>query len=269
MRLSVSNLAWPGGQPEVLAAHLVSAGIQGVEIAPTTLWPAAPSVPTEDLRNYARKLRGMGLTVSGIQSLMFGHPEFQVLQPDTWQGARDHLKSMLTIAHDLGAQVAVFGSPRNRLRGALSLEAAHDRFAEFVQPLLSDLEILEMTLTMEPNAPDYGADYLTTYEEVLGLCEVIGSPHVRPQVDTGCLAMAGDDPVAAISKSPPVHVHVSAPHLVAPPGPIDHDGVHAQLLEAKYDGWVVLEMLASPDENLDRISRSANWFVNTYGDRDL
>lgn len=267
MRLSVSNLAWPGGQPEGVAARLVSAGIEGVEIAPTTLWPATPSVPTEELRSYARKLRRLGLAPSGIQSLMFGHPELQVLQPDTWQGARDHLKSMLTIARDLGAQVAVFGSPRNRLRGALSLDAAHVRFAEFVQPLLASLESMDVTLTIEPNAPDYGADYLTTYEEVLGLCKVIGSPHVRPQVDTGCLAMADDDPVAAIAACPPAHVHVSAPHLVAPPGPIDHAGVRAQLLEAKYDGWIVLEMLAAPDDSLESISMSADWFANAYGDR--
>lgn len=265
MKLSVSNLAWGGLDFADTVAALADLGITGVELAPTALWPSAPDVTDTDLAVVRQVLDDHGLRVSGLQSLLYGHPEFQLLQPDGWSSLREHLVRMLDLGHRLGADVAVFGSPKNRLRGALDQTSADQLAAQFFTSMLPEFEAAGVVLTLEPNAPAYGADYLTTYPAVVHLADLIGSAYVQPQIDTGCLAMVGEQPAAAASSRLPRHVHVSSPQLAPVPGQMDHRPLAGGLRALGYDHWVVLEMLADPIAPRDTVMRCARWLVDTYG----
>ena len=265
MKLSVSNLAWGGLDFADTVAALAELGITGVEIAPTALWPSAPDVTDTDLTLLRQVLDDHGLRVSGLQSLLYGHPEFQLLEPDRWPGLRDHLLRVLDLGHRLDADVAVFGSPKNRLRGALDESAADELAAQFFASIVPELQSAGVVLTLEPNAPAYGADYLTTYPAVVRLADLIGSEYVQPQIDTGCLAMVGEQPAEAAELRLPRHVHVSAPHLAPVPGEADHAPLAGSLSALGYDHWVVLEMLADPAAPKDTVVRCARWLVDTYG----
>ena len=160
---------------------------------------------------------------------------------------------------------AVFGSPRNRQRGHLSVARADEIAAEFfarLEPILRDHGVV---LTLEPNAPAYGADYLTHYADVMRLADLIGSPWVQPQIDTGCLAMVGDDAAAGARTRLPAHVHVSAPQLVPPPAGLDHSLLAQTLQELGYGGWVVLEMLPAGDDPRSAAVTALDWLRTTYG----
>jgi D-psicose/D-tagatose/L-ribulose 3-epimerase len=263
-RLSVSNLAWPDTPVESIAPRLRAAGIQGVEIAPTAIWPEAPHVPAKVVREHAERWRDHGLKVSGIQSLLYGHPELQLFDRATWPAMQAHLTSMIEIARGLGARIAVFGSPRNRIRGSVEKVDADQLASEFFHSLAPVLAASGVVLTLEPNAPGYGADYLTRYGDVVALSNSIGSPWIQPQVDTGCLTMVGEDPAHAIRMRAPAHVHISVPDLLPPPGPVDHAAVVRALNETGYDGWIVLEVLRATSEPLDTAMAAARWLVTTY-----
>lgn len=267
-RLSMSNLAWSEATVESIAPRLRAAGIEGVEIAPTAIWPEAPRVTAKDARKHSRRWHDNGLDVSGIQSLLYGHPELQLLHPETWPAMHSHLTAMIELAHELGTHIAVFGSPRNRIRGNLE-SAAADRLAiEFFHSLVPVLVASGVTLTLEPNAPAYGADYLIRYTDVVALSEAIGSRQIQPQVDTGCLLMVGEDPVRSIGDRAPAHVHISAPHLLPPPGPVKHELIADSLKKIGYEGWIVLEMLQAPSNPLGAALEAAEWFASTYSSRD-
>lgn len=265
MPLSISNLAWSYVPVDDVAPRLKAAGMEGVELAPTAIWPDAPHVPSSEVREYAQQWRDHGLAVSGIQSLLYGHPEFQVFHPGTWPDMREHLTSMIRLAHDLGTHIAVFGSPKNRIRGQLSDTEANAMFGEFLTGLLPVLADCGVLLTLEPNAPDYGADYLTHYADTIGVSDLIASPWIQPQVDTGCLTMVNDDPAQAVRSRVPAHVHVSTPNLLPPPGPVDHRTMRAALASSDYNGWVTLEMLQTTSDPLATAVRSAQWLTDTYG----
>jgi D-psicose/D-tagatose/L-ribulose 3-epimerase len=266
IRRSISNLAWPSASPiEEIAPQLKSAGMDGVELAPTAIWPHAPSVPARDVRAYARRWREHGLTISGIQSLLFGHPDLQVFDSRTWPEMYKHLTAMTRLAHDLDTNIAVFGSPKNRARGDLTDQEANAICAEFLTGLLPVLADCGVVLTLEPNAPSYGADFLTHYADTVALSDLLGSAWVQPQVDTGCLTMVNDDPVRAVRSRTPAHVHVSTPNLLPPPGPVDHQALWEALVCSGYDGWLVLEMLQSFPEPLEVSIRSARWLTEAYG----
>jgi sugar phosphate isomerase/epimerase len=263
--LSISNLAWPDAPVDDVAPLIKGAGLDGVEFAPTAIWPHAPHVPSKEVREYAQRWRDHGLAVSGIQSLLYGHPEFQVFDRDSWPGMREHLASMIRLARDLGTHIAVFGSPRNRVRGELGEAEANATCGEFFTGLLPALADCGVTLTLEPNAPAYGADYLTHYAETVALSDLIASPWVQPQVDTGCLTMVYEDPAQAVRNRIPAHVHISTPNLLAPPGPVDHSALKEALVSSRYDGWVVLEMLQETQHPLEVAVQSAQWLTDTYG----
>lgn len=264
MRLSISNLAWPKAPVDEVAPRMKEAGMDGVELAPTAIWPHTPHVPSMEVREYAQRWHDHGLAVSGIQSLLYGHPEFQVFDRDTWPAMHEHLASMIQLAHDLDTHIAVFGSPKNRIRGEISNTEANAMCGEFLSELLPALANCNVILTLEPNAPAYGADYLTHYADTVALSKLIGSPWIQPQVDSGCLHMVHDDPAQAVRTHIPVHVHISTPNLLPPPGPVDHDALREALLSSGYDGWVVLEMLQATANPVETAIESAQWLVDTY-----
>ena len=264
MKLSISNLAFPGVDIFELAPRLVETGITGIEIAPTSLWPNAPELRAE-ARDFASRVSDFGLEVSGIQSLLYGHPEYQLFDRASWPNLRLHLRAMLSVAKDLGASVAVFGSPKNRVRGDMDLSDAHAVAAEFLHSITPDLENTQVILTLEPNAPDYGADYLVHYQDVIDLVALVNSSHVQPQIDTGSLIMVGDNPAQGVLDYLPAHVHVSAPGLAPPPAGIEHSEVATALRNSKYAGWVTLEMLQHGNNPVMTAIDCCRWMAGTYG----
>lgn len=266
MKTSVSNIAWGGPRDGKIVRTLLDLGVDGVELAPTMVWPAAPDVPLDEVRGEGRAWRDAGLEVAAVQSLLYGHPEMQLLADDTGDIVR-HLGSMIEVAGALGARAAVFGSPRNRLRGSMSIAAAHERAAERLAQLVPALRDEGVVLTLEPNAPQYGADYLVEYADCVALAEMIDSPWIAPQIDTGCLTMVGADIVADIRSRTPAHVHLSAPDLAAPPAGIDHEQLARTLTEQGYDGWVTLEMRQPQTDSTDVFAASVELLVSAYGGR--
>jgi D-psicose/D-tagatose/L-ribulose 3-epimerase len=261
---SVSNLALPANSFEILAPQLRHIGIEGIEVAPTLIWPGAPNIRSSEIRAYAQKCRDFGLQVSGIQSLLFGRPEFQIFNRDSWPSMRKHLEGMIRLAGDLSTSVAVFGSPRNRVRGALSVEEAHETFSEFLFGLVPTLTEYRVRLAIEPNAPDYGADYILNYADSVFVADMISSPWIGTNLDTGCLTMVGEDIPNAVRLRMPTHVHVSAPHLTSPPGLINHLEICSTLFEIDFDGWAVLEMLPVEPDPVSALLETSRWLTETY-----
>ena len=262
MKYSISNLAWGNTRLDKIIPKLSNAGLHGVEIAPTAIWPDIDQVSDQEILEFKEYLQGHNLVVSGIQSLLYGHPELQLFDQKCWVDLKKHLETVIRIGGLLGADVAVFGSPKNRVKGILELEYADELAKTFLNLLNPCLKENNIILTLEPNAPQYGADYLTTYEEVVNLSTVINSKNIRPQIDTGCLWMVGIDSAASFLKEVPHHIHLSIPNLAHIPGPYNFDNLLNLAQKRDYSGWLVLEMVFHEINDLAFVTDSANWLVN-------
>ena len=261
MKYSISNLAWADTPLDQIIPKLALAGVQGVEIAPTAIWPNLNLLSDQEIVEFKKYLESENLVVSGIQSLLYGHPELQLFDQACWGDLRKHLENVIRIGGLLGADVAVFGSPTNRLRG--NLESHHaDELAEiFLKQIIPTLHRNEIVLTLEPNAPDYGSDYLTTYEEVLKLSQRIDSKNIKPQIDTGCLWMVDKSPEKAYEMFTPHHIHLSTPNLGQVPGNFNFEPLLNMVKQTNFDGWVVIEMLNKGMGGVDQILDSLNWLT--------
>ena len=263
----MSSLAWGGAFRPDLAEQLAVLGIQGVEVAPTALTSDGSLPDVADAAGMAARWSDLGLGVSGLQSLLFGRPDLQLFDRQCWPALRERLAQTARLTSAMHGDVAVFGSPRNRLRDDLPMSTALDMAAEFFIGVAPTFEAEGVVLTLEPNPTAYGADFLTTYEQVAALASLVGSDVVRPQVDTGCLMLAGVDPAEAVREAVPAHVHVSAPGLGPVPDPqTPHVRVREALLSGGYQGWVTLEMLSDRLPGGAGLLESAAWLVDCYRD---
>jgi|694.fasta_scaffold06845_17 D-psicose/D-tagatose/L-ribulose 3-epimerase len=264
MRKSISNLAWNSLDIQFLSPYFHAANIEGLEIAPTALWDSAPHVSEKGINQYSKVLSNLGFRVSAIQSLFYGRPELQIFNTEKRDACIKHLVKMFELGIQLGTNRAVFGSPKNRIKRNLNKIQADKIFISFLEEIKPYLEKLDFILTLEPNAPDYGADYLTSYDEVVEIVDKLSSSRIQPQIDTGCIEMVGGDSVEAIKYRIPNHVHISLPNLEIPPGDLKHSEIKESLILGGYEGWVVLEMLPKKKNQLETIIKSVEWFNSAY-----
>ncbi|WP_406701278.1 sugar phosphate isomerase/epimerase family protein [Singulisphaera sp. Ch08] len=246
MRLAVSNIAWPSGADADAAKILADHGAEGVEIAPTKVWPRPLDADESDVLAYRKTWEQRGLRVVALQALLFGRPDL-VLFGDgaVHRQTIDYLKGMIDLASALGAGALVFGSPKNRLIGDRPREEA-DVIATAIFRELGDYAANSGTaFCIEANPAAYGCDFVTSTVEAAELVARVDSEGFGLHLDTGGMTLSGEDPVQTVVGLTPRcrHFHASEPHL-APVGRggADHPAFRTALRAVQYEGWVSIEM---------------------------
>jgi D-psicose/D-tagatose/L-ribulose 3-epimerase len=259
VKTSISNLAWQKEDLVSMIPVIQKHSVEGIEIAPTAIWPRLEELSLKEVGKLKNYLDKENILVSGIQSLCFGHPELQVFDRTTWPKFYEHLRRVFTIGEALGAQFAVFGSPRNRIKGEINNLEANKIATGFFENLIPILKEKNIRLTLEPNAREYGADFLTNYTEVKEMNSLLNSTWVVPQIDTGCMWLAGDNLNQSFSDLTPAHIHLSVPHLGLVPGNYEFEDFLRLILASRYQGWIVVEMLSHSASVIDDVDETLYW----------
>jgi sugar phosphate isomerase/epimerase len=268
VKLAVSNIAWDPTVDDAAAALLVREGVCGVELAPTKWRPAPFDASAVDLADLRARWEDRGLPIVSLQSLLFGLQELQLLAGDRErQALLDHLRKAADFAAAVGATALVFGSPKNRVRGARSVDeamhVARDAF-RVVAPHARDRGVV---FCIEANPPAYGCDFITQTSEAVELCRLTDDSSVRVNADLGGMILAGEDPASAIAHAAPfvAHVHASEPHLGQLSTVAAHESAASALSQAGYSGWVSIEMRApAPDDQLGALERAIRFAKRAY-----
>ena len=266
MTLSVSNIAWNAAQDEAALELLASLGVRHLELAPTRWWPDLSVVGSEQLNRVRVVWERLGFQVVAFQSLLFGQPTLTVFDPARRDACRHYLEAVVRLAGGMGVPAVVFGSPKNRLRGSLSDTEAAAVAVPFFRTLARCAEGVGVRFCFEPNPPAYGADFGRTLVESLALIEAVDHPAFCLNLDTGALALTGEDPRESVIRTSGRigHVHVSEPSLGAfDPPRADHRRVSEALQEVGYDGVVSIEM-RSQDPGLKVLEEAVGYVRTVY-----
>jgi sugar phosphate isomerase/epimerase len=267
MKLAVSNLAWSNDEEPAAAQKLAALGVKYIELAPTKQWPDLARVPVDGITHRRRFWEDQGFEIVALQAILFGHPELTLFDnAATRARTLDYLEGTFQLAAGLGAESLVFGSPKNRRRGDLSPEAALDIATDFFAEAGCRAHDAGVILVMEPNAPQYGCDFITTAAEGAELVHRVNSPGFKLHLDTGCMTMA-DDPASEVAKYPPHHFHISAPNLgPVEPGAADYQAFAAALRQTGHDRYVSIEMKPESTGNLERTTAAVELSQSIFGD---
>jgi sugar phosphate isomerase/epimerase len=245
-KLSLSHIAWPPDQEEAMLSELSAIGLSCIEVAPLRTF-GNPTLTTEsDVRAKADWYRERGFSIGSFQALLFGAEGVALFEEI---GAKERMKDWLIamgrVAGWCGAGPMVFGSPKNRLKGALSHEQALALAVPFFREVGDACAESGSCLVMEANPEAYGADFCTSMEQAAELVDKVASPGFRLHVDAGGLALSGEDfePMLCQASGLLAHVHASQPNLMDWQEP---HAVHAHLSTVLkvigYQGRVAIEM---------------------------
>jgi D-psicose/D-tagatose/L-ribulose 3-epimerase len=269
MKIAISNIAWDVAENERVAEIMSARNIEGVEVAPTKIWPDLSLAGDEGITACRAWWAARGIRIVALQSLLFGRPELNLFAS---AGIRrrmlDHLGTVIRISALLGARVLVFGSPKNRRAGDMPAVAAMETAAEFFLGLGRMAQASGVCIGLEPNPNVYGCDFIRTSQEALALVKRVAHPGFRLHLDTGILAMAGESFEDAVERclESLVHVHISEPMLgVVGEGSVDHARMAHALRSCGYQDWLSIEMRSGwQADNTVCVERALDFAMRTY-----
>ena len=268
MRHAVSNIAWGPEEDEAALGYLVEHGAEGVEIAPSRVWPDWEGAGPGSAGALRRRLDASGLVCPALQAVLFGRPELRLFgTPEQRRGLGEHLVFVADLAAELGAGIVVLGSPKNRIREGMPLDEASALAVAFFREIGAEYEGRGVSLALEANPPEYGCDFVTRLDEAHALVREVDSPGFVLHGDAGGLILGGEDASVLGEVAPELgHFHASEPFLA----PLTSTGTHAEfgraLADGGYEGWCSVEM-RRPGLGLDHVGAALATVGDCYGGR--
>lgn len=242
MKLSISNIAWPSENDLEMYKFLQSIGFEGLEIAPTRLFPERPYGNYEKAKEWALRLKeNYGLVVPSMQSIWYGHSEKIFGDKQERQILIDYTKRAIEFAEAISCGNLVFGNPKNRDTEdvSTSMPIAIDFFKE-----IGDYAAEHHTVVaLEPNPTIYNTRFLNYTEQAVEMVDRISSDGIKVNVDLGTIIFNEED-LNYLKHIPQYisHVHLSEPGL----NYLEKRDLHLQLFtileEINYSRFVSIEM---------------------------
>jgi D-psicose/D-tagatose/L-ribulose 3-epimerase len=269
MKIAISNIAWEASEEDRVARIMSARDVDGVEIAPTKIWPNLEQVGDDDVASYRMWWSYRGIRIVALQSLLFGRPDLNIFgTAEVRRRMLEYLNRVVGISAVLGAKVLVFGSPKNRRVGDMSPLAAMDVAVDFFSRLGALAEANGVCIGLEPNPEEYGCDFIRTSQEAREMVDRVAHPAFRVHLDTAILAMTGERFDEAVDRcfEHLAHVHISEPMLgIVGEGAVDHSQMSRALRSAGYSGWVSIEMRSGwrPDNTVS-VERALDCVIETY-----
>jgi D-psicose/D-tagatose/L-ribulose 3-epimerase len=270
MKIAISNIAWDDNEEGTAATILVEKGISGVEVAPTKIWPAPLEAGPESLSEYRQGWQNKGITIVALQALLFGRPELTLFESEAVREQTFHyLSRIIQLGAHLGARVLVFGSPKNRRVGDLDPQKAMETATQFFYRLGEVAYAHQTRFCIEPNAAEYGCDFIRTALEGRDLVKKVNHPGFGLHLDAGIMTMNGEnyEKVLDACLVDLAHFHISEPQLgLIGAGATEHSRLAGHLKKIGYQGWVSIEMRNGlMNSNLDAVHQALDIVLERYG----
>lgn len=225
---------------------LARAGYDGVEIAPFTFARDVRELSAGHRAEIRRVAERAGLRVAGLHWLLSSPEGLHIAHPEP--GVRErtvaYLCALADFCADLGGEVMVFGSPRQRepIEG-VAPEQAWRWAVETFQRVVPALERRQVTLCLEP-LTRAETTFVTSAAEARRLIGEVGSPWFRLMLDVKAMCSESAAPAELIRAHRDLlaHVHANDANRQAPGfGDTDFGPILRALQEVGYRGWVSVE----------------------------
>lgn len=242
MNLSISNIAWGAEHDEEMYQFLMEAGYNGLEIAPTRIFPEAPYDHISEAKDWAQELKETyGLVVPSMQSIWYGHQEKIFGTKEERRVLIDYTKKAVDFAEAIGCRNLVFGNPRNR--DTEDVAGNYPTAIEFFKEIGDYASEHNAVIAIEANPVIYNTHFLNTTEQAVEMAYKSGSEGVKVNIDLGTI-IYNEESIDYLKQIPEFinHVHISEPGLVL----IEKRELHNKLFEILYrigyERFVSIEM---------------------------
>ncbi|MGF1726772.1 sugar phosphate isomerase/epimerase family protein [Photobacterium nomapromontoriensis] len=265
--LAISNIAWKHEEELHVFNILNKLEIKNVEVAPAKVVNNVKKFTKNEVISYCNYHKKHNLNIVSMQALLFGGPTGNIFGDSTEVSEiQNHLYRVLEMAEYLGAKKLVFGSPKNRLKGQLSKVEAFEKASNFFAPLAKRANDIGAAICIENNPEYYGADFLTTTDEVCEFIKFANMPGLSAHFDTGGMFLAKENIVEAIDNNSEMisHFHISEKDLLPISSTdINHKEVANILKHNNYNNYITVEMKQT-EQNVIDIEKSLEFVRKVY-----
>lgn len=261
MKLSISNIAWVAEHDSEMYQFLKESGFQGLEIAPTRIFPETPYDNLSDAKVWSEELKGKyGLEVPSMQSIWYGHQEKLFGSKEERKVLIDYTKKAIDFAEVIGCKNLVFGNPRNRDTDDVpgNYPTAIDFFREIGDYALEH----HTTIAIEPNPTIYNTRFINYTDQAVEMAYKCDSEGVKVNVDLGTIIYNEED-INYLKHIPEYinHVHISEPGLNSIEKRELHNLLFVILNNINYTRYVSIEM--GSNNNLTNIKNIVDYIKKT------
>lgn len=272
MKLSVSNIAWNNDDLDEHLFLLRDLGCDGVEIAPSCIWPEPILASTKERNVLRGKIERSKLELVGFHALLFTRPDLQLfLNRESNASTIEYLTKLAELCADLNGRVLILGSPKNRmLHGhdySQCLQWAEDAFDKLAQACSK----LGVIICIEPLAPNE-TEFIMSAREGAELVKRVSHPNFRLHLDAKALISAEENLDQILDQYGRLlqHFHVGDPGLT-PPGSTgaNHAPFGRALRRIDYRGYVSIEMRRGEGDTREAVLTSVAYVMKNYLGKEL
>ncbi|MDD2913116.1 MAG: sugar phosphate isomerase/epimerase [Candidatus Pacebacteria bacterium] len=267
-KIAISNLAWRKSEDEKVFNIIRDLNVLNMEISPFRDASTLPEAKEQFYNETSKLLNQYGIHVAAFQALMFRYPEVSIFEGATARNKiLKHLRGVLEFLNQIGATVAVFGSPKNKIRGTLPHNKAMGIAKDFFIQIAEQARLYNVIFCIEPTPTAYGADFICNTQEAVDFVKTISHRSLKINLDIGSSILNGEDIEKIINKNIDYvgHVHISEPYLktINLSRPL-HRSIARTLNDGNYNGFVSVEMRPSDRQNIKNISKIISFVKNIY-----
>ena len=247
MKFATCNEHFEGWDFERLCRFVKDLGYEGVELAPFTLAPTITELEAERRRELRAQAEGAGVQIIGLHWLLAGTQGLHATSPEQAVRTRtaEYLVALAQATRDLGGDLMVFGSPKQRsLLPGVSREQAFDHATDTFRRAMPGVADAGVMFCLEPLAPSE-TDFINTCAEGAQLMEAIAHPNFVLHLDVKAMSSEGTPVPDLIRQYIPRtgHFHANDPNKLGPGmGDVDFVPIFRALRESGYDRWVSVEV---------------------------
>jgi len=266
--LAISNIAWQPEEDAIVLELLEQYNVRHIEISPFRTSANAQEMSSKNAEILVQYYAVYGIDIVALQAIMYRHTHLSIFGKDTTrQACLKHIVHILDFAQCLHAKTVIFGSPKNKKRGALPYEKAFEHSVDFFKKVAEHAAKRNVIFCLEPTPGIFGADFVRNTREAMDVVQAVDHVSFRLNFDIGSLLLNKEHPDELIPMYTEYigHVHISEPHLhTIRPEKSFHAHVAQLLRESGYANTVSIEMLHTEASNLTTIRDTVTFVQDAY-----
>lgn len=251
MKLSISNIAWAAEYDTEMYAFLSEKGFDGIEIAPTRIFPDNPYDKLEEAKLWAENIKKeYNLSISSMQSIWYGRKENIFSSKKEQKSLLEYTKKAILFAESLQCNNLVFGCPRNRDTDKPFSKTLSESKVFFYE--IGEFANTHNTVfAIEANPIIYNTHFINFTKEAFSLVQEVACEGLKVNLDLGTIIYNEED-ISILVDYPNLvnHVHISEPNLKK----IECRKIHNKLMDLlkmqNYQGFISIEMGLQTDINI-------------------
>ena len=247
MKIGICNEMFEGWKFEEICSFISKVGYEGIEIAPFTFADSVDEISKKERERIREIAKENNLEIIGTHWLLVKPEGLSVSSPDREirEKTARYLKKLVVFTHDIGGELMVFGSPKQRnIQEGQSYGEVKEYFKEVLNVALEECEKRNVFICLEPLARKE-TNFITTARDAIEIIEEVGHPNLKLHLDVK--AMCDEErPITEIIKEGAKHLfhfHTNDKNLLGPGfGDVDFEPIISTLKEIGYNRWLSVEV---------------------------